>query len=719
MDTEPTQGSIAASAGAGSAKRRRLNFACNYCRARKTRCDEQQPSCQACLLVGAPCVTEDRRKPGQRVQRREAGKGPDASSTCSASPLGEHRAADADNCQARSPVDSRTASITPLARPDMTGSESGSQAQDGASTAQTLNNRLPIWCQSEAANSFEILTEWLDLAFHRLSIPYRVGVNQSTEYMTLSPRHGLVQLQPSRIVPDIPDAQTVEKLIQVFKEETHTFFPVLRLDLARAEALKACVLSANTSQTETIDLNLLRTLLLLAAGGFHQQEQKDFTKHTLTLARDSLGHLIGSVTIDTVEVLFLLSVCLRLNDELASAWTTLGLCISLAACLGLHRPSAKHSPVSQHRHPVWWAIYSYEKFFSFQLGHMSSIPDEGYDSHDDINSNWANTKPHEFVLTMARVLSKVSRRCVEARRKEDLASNRDLEAAIKEKVHATGESLLMLVDWAEGLPLHLRPTSNSLPVSQDDEAIASFISLYYHNAILMVSRNCLLISNLALHKAVEIIAKGSPWEHIIRNGKYLVASSARKMVNLLAENEGTRRPALVPCRFSPLHAFYVLAIGILKHPGSRVSRIDQSLLETAADMVRSSCLGLEAGRLEGVIEGVLNLTFNAITAARGFPQSNRTVDGNTTESLGPSENSGELLSWPETGDAVSLHGPRPLDPGPFVQVVTNTRFDPNSEDMYTCPMLPDKIGCDWAPFQDFLARLEEDDSLPSISDSLV
>ncbi|KAM6527621.1 hypothetical protein FALCPG4_008675 [Fusarium falciforme] len=688
MDTEPTQGSIAASAGAGSTKRRRLNFACNYCRARKTRCDEQQPSCQACLLAGVPCVTEDRRKPGQWVQRREAGKGPDASSARSASPLEEHRAADADNCQASSPADSRTTSIIPLARPEMTGSESGSQAQDGASTAQTVNNRLPIWCQSEAANSFEILTEWLDLAFHRLSIPYRVGVNQGTESgasnTTPNPRHGLVQLQPSRTVPDIPDAQTVEKLIQVFKEEIHAFFPVLRLDLARAEALQACQLSANTNQTETIDLNLLRTLLLIAAGGFHQQEQKDFTKHTLTLARDSLGHLIGSVTIDTVEVLFLFSVCLRLNDELASAWTTLGLCISLAACLGLHRPSAKHSPVSQHRHPVWWAIYSYEKFFSFQLGHMSSIPDEGYDNHDDINSNWANTKPHEFVLTMARVLSKVSRRCVEARRKEDLASNRDLEAAIKEKVHATGESLLMLVDWAEALPQYIRPTSNSLPVSQDDEAIASFISLYYHNAILMVSRNCLLISNLALHKAVEIIAKGSPWEHVIRNGQYLVASSARKMVHLLAENEGARRPALVPCYFSPLHAFYVLAICILKQPDSRVSRMDQSLLETAADMVHCSCLGLEADRLECVIEGVLNLTSNAITAARGSSQSNRTVDGNTTEALGPSENSGELLSWPETGDAVSLHGPRPLDPinpGPFVQVVNNTRFDPNAGDI--------------------------------------
>ncbi|KAI1033273.1 hypothetical protein LB503_008443 [Fusarium chuoi] len=59
-----------------SSKRRRLNFACNYCRSRKTRCDEQQPSCQACILAGVTCV----------IKRREAGKSTDGGSVTSASP---------------------------------------------------------------------------------------------------------------------------------------------------------------------------------------------------------------------------------------------------------------------------------------------------------------------------------------------------------------------------------------------------------------------------------------------------------------------------------------------------------------------------------------------------------------------------------------------------------------------------------------------------------
>ncbi|CCF38462.1 hypothetical protein CH063_09547, partial [Colletotrichum higginsianum] len=41
--------------GAVLAKRRRINYACNYCRNRKTRCDEQKPSCRACIAAGIEC----------------------------------------------------------------------------------------------------------------------------------------------------------------------------------------------------------------------------------------------------------------------------------------------------------------------------------------------------------------------------------------------------------------------------------------------------------------------------------------------------------------------------------------------------------------------------------------------------------------------------------------------------------------------------------------
>lgn len=177
----------------------------------------------------------------------------------------------------------------------------------------------------------------------------------------------------------------------------------------------------------------------------------------LSLARGALGHLIGNVTLETIEVLFLFSVCLRLNDEITSSWTALGTCLSIAHSLGLNRPKKKPQPsLIDAWNPAWWALYSYEKLFSFQLGYVSSISDEVYDALDLEALKTPDPAPQHLVLSMAKVFSRMSHRCAKARQLEDRASRRTIEAAIKDKVNATGESFLMLSDWVNGLPAALR-----------------------------------------------------------------------------------------------------------------------------------------------------------------------------------------------------------------------------------------------------------------------
>lgn len=93
----------------------------------------------------------------------------------------------------------------------------------------------------------------------------------------------------------------------------------------------------------------------------------------------------------------------------------------------------------------------------------------------------------------------------------------------------------------------------------------------------MLNRNSLLISKDAIHKAVEVIAKGTPWEYTIRNGQSMVASSARKIIHLLADSDDSVSHLFTPSYFPLLHALYVLAVHILKQPHSRISKIDQSV----------------------------------------------------------------------------------------------------------------------------------------------
>ncbi|KAJ3513321.1 hypothetical protein NM208_g15204 [Fusarium decemcellulare] len=599
-------------------------------------------------------------------------------------------------------------------------SVSPSELQDSGSSSnsQKIDNPLPIWRQSTGATSFELLTEWLDLAFYRLNIPCRINLStsSSSEGSTdaLSQGRGLLTGHSPQTIPSIPDTGDVPALFGAFEREIHILFPVMRLDMVRAE-----VMHAASSPFPRVDAHLLRTYLLLSAGAciLQKAEWKDFIKKTLTLARNCLGNLIGTATLDSVEVLFLSSVCLRLNDEITAAWTTLGICTSVACCMGLNRPGKRKSNMqdsldNEQRRSVWWAIYSYEKLFSFQLGYISSIIDEGCDKLDSKTIY----QPQDYVLSMAKVFSMVSRRCVEARRQEDLANKNTLEAAIKEKVTATGESFLMLSRWADSLPVNLRPTSDLMPPS-GDLPLASFISLHYHNAVLMLSRNTLLISKDALYKAVEVMAKGTAWEHVIRSGQSMTISSARKIIHILAEMEASQPPSLAPLYHASLHAFYILAIQILKQPHLRISRIDQSLLETAADLARSACAGMdESGRLDSVLSRILHMVKEA-TKPTIFPKGNQ-------PSIQPVVSSAIMVEpqaspFPTLDSAAHLSSKLTSLPN---STSTNSAQSSLDEGLlglfsgqYDSPMLPDEIGCDWSDFESFLMGLDDNVMQPTVN----
>ncbi|KAJ4123157.1 hypothetical protein NW768_009685 [Fusarium equiseti] len=625
MDTEDSPGFRTKE----SSKRRRLNFACNYCRSRKTRCDEQQPSCQACISAGIPCVTEDRRRPGKVIKRREAGKSADGLSIESGSPS-EHGVSPGRRISVA--TDHQTTRTISVAAPIRARSQSPrpSQSRDSSHT-DTISNPLPIWRQSTGTTSFQVLTEWLDLSCFRLNVPYHFGTYSPP---SLNPASGF---QSRQVLPRIPEGWDFPELIDAYQREIHTFYPVVRLDLLRAEALQS-----HQSHLGG-DVTALRTSLLLAAGSciLQSPDRQSYMIETLSLARSALGHLIGNVSLETIEVLFLFSVCLRLNDEITSSWTTLGICSSIAHSLGLNRPKRKPQLSNIDAwDPAWWALYSYEKLFSFQLGYVSSISDEAYDALDLEVLKSANPEPQHLVLSMAKVFSRMSHRCAKARQLEDRASRRTIEAVIKDKVNATGESFLMLSDWVNGLPAGLRPTSDFMRVPED-LALSSFISLHYHNAIIMLNRNSLLISKDAIHKAVEVIAKGTPWEYTIRNGQSMVANSARKIIHLLADGDDSVSHLLAPSYFPLLHALYVLAVHILKQPHSRISKIDQSLLVTAADLIKCYSVGLsEADRLNTVLNGLIRVIQEAMkpttTIASEQPTTNTHIshhDGTTHQIL--------------------------------------------------------------------------------------
>ncbi|KAF4953271.1 hypothetical protein FGADI_6137 [Fusarium gaditjirri] len=678
MDTEDSPGIPR------SSKRRRLNFACNYCRNRKTRCDEQQPSCRACILAGVACVTEDRRRPGKLIKRREAGKSVDGGSATSASPSEYGLQAGGDGAVERRHSVAEPRTIEAVAGPIRARSQSPrpSQSRDSSHT-DTISNPLPIWRQSAGTTSFQILTEWLDLACFRLSIPYHFGSYPLNPPSESQPQHG---------IPITPETWVPQTLFDAYAREIHTFYPVVRLDQARTDVVQSHPPHPGSLASHSVDIAVLRSHLLLAAGGciLQHAERKAYMTETLSLARSALGYLIGNVSYDTIDVLFLFSVCLRLNDEIISAWTTLGICLSIAHSLGLNKPgkNRKKQLDLDAWNPAWWALYSYEKLFSFQLGYVSTISDDAFDTLDLDVLESAALEPSRIALSMANVFSKMSRRCATARQLEERASRRVVEAVIKEKVNSTGEAFLMLTNWANSVPAGI--------------------------SLIMLNRNSLLISKNALHMAVEIIAKDTPWEYQIRNGQSMVANSARKIIHLLADNEDPASHLFAPAYFPLLHAMYVLAVHILKQPHSRVSKIDQSLLITAADLVRCYCVGLsEEGRLNTILNGLLRVIQEAMRPISAPKDNDRNTPAlNSSTSL--SDQNVTPLTDPQGGNQTFVESLGQSDLAmlshPHISIDEGI-LDPFSGQPFNMPILPDEIGCDWADFENLLQRLESEGSL--------
>lgn len=95
-----------------------------------------------------------------------------------------------------------------------------------------------------------------------------------------------------------------------------------------------------------------------------------------------------------------------------------------------------------------------------------------------------------------------------------------------------------------------------------------------YRSVLLLGRNTLLISKEALSTGANTIAKGKPWNHIVRNGQSIAANAARKILHILVETMDSQSTLIFSSWLGVLNAFATLAVHIIAHPGSRISTMD-------------------------------------------------------------------------------------------------------------------------------------------------
>ncbi|KAI8284951.1 hypothetical protein K4K60_001539 [Colletotrichum sp. SAR11_57] len=618
------------------AKRRRINFACNYCRNRKTRCDEQKPSCRACIAAGIECVTTDRRRPGIEVQRRETKRRMSRASTSSlpqpATPAGPYASpqstrggeichssvdaaiprhksspsvADLSHDESSKDSHSTTTGPTPRTRNSTsvpaTHTAPPQEEEEPHNSNGKFQGKLPVVRPSRHSTSVEILADWLDLASRRLGLQHRRGLPPPPSNPPSSRIRALLTSEPCRF----PPAGCARLLAARFFDGVNILYPLLNRDQFQKD-LDLALESGPVELAETRGVAILAQMYLIWSIGFSAEPLLDPVvdpREYLDYCKTLLGHLVVSNNVENIRAIVLLSLCMHCYDDCAGAWNTLSVGVSMAIAMGLNKPrtcrrkcqNKKPDALDDEERRIFWlAIYAFEKFLSFEMGRLSSIDDEDcYPAHVQELATYTeaetSSKGKAFAVTvdLARILSEIGRKSVIVSRKEDGVTGPALQAVITEKVQTTGEAQLLLTRWGESVPDELRPTSDIL-IGSRICPFASFISMHYNNALVILSRNSLLISEEAISSGANIIAKGKPWDYMVRNGPSIAANASRKMLRILVETLDSKSNSVYPSLLVALHALVTLSVHVATHPDSRISAMDFHLIQTAADTMKEA-----------------------------------------------------------------------------------------------------------------------------------
>ena len=442
-------------------KRKRLSYACNYCRTKKTRCDEQFPSCRNCQLAGVQCVTVDKRRPNAPVQHRRKDL-PVTERTLEPGPTTRVVAL-------VSPETTTGVSRSPEFTIASTRSKSPSPGPRDSNEWRSWDTRhLPVLPTRAGSSTIQISTQWLDLALSRLRIPRSNDVRFHLEPCLFSPELS-DEYTVASMEPELPPLDELHRLTELFFKVYHPIYPfldremILLLVSGSSDRSQRSARTRSASKTSRLMLlYLITTLGTMAGPTVFQQDLNTYLGYCHTL----VGHLIRQPSVEAVQALLLFSITLRLRDQLSQAWDVLTLAISMSQTLRLAHLCAHlrtmHDTVSDsNKNPMrtWWALYVFEKFLAFDSGRQSTLDDprllsvgRQHPTEPMHNRRMLVLQDYEtFLTSLANVLREMQHRSWHTWRTENLDTTSDADARAS-KIRTAGAIDTLLWEWRGSLP---------------------------------------------------------------------------------------------------------------------------------------------------------------------------------------------------------------------------------------------------------------------------
>ncbi|KAE8155181.1 hypothetical protein BDV25DRAFT_135229 [Aspergillus avenaceus] len=551
-------------------KRPRLSMACNICRQRKVKCDAAYPKCRNCRVRNQICITTDPQRPGcpgVREWLEIPEKLPPSSATGvddqQQSPRREFHETyqseyphQKDAQPSRPQVSTAPATIEHKVSPVH-------QPFDTSFNIEQGTNRMKVM----GGSSSQCLAKSLDVYFKT------AGMKPVSSFFRYGMRHAEeLELPLTLALPDLPEQHARDRYISAYRTRIHPAYPLVRIGKIKPgmeqQAARGGFWSLPREQIPFLVMAYL--ILSLGADELAQFPTEEGEKY-LHAAAGLLSHLIVVPYLPTIQALLLLTLAYRRRNHDGLAWQTLGMAIRIAYTVGIHRPMARplehqNSDEQELHARVWATCCCIETVMHLESGRPTTISDEHMAKPQSILPEYRFTRWH---LELAGYQASIC---------DHIYNHRSGTRNVRQILLDTAHLDRGLLSWANQIPPELRPGSDIF-CAKDEFHIVTFLSIQYHSSMIALHRAALIAPVSTFEAEVTKHRIEEPSRFRIADGESVCMNSARAIAKLSVElPERAAQSCLIPTS-SSLLACIVLAIGLMKHPGSRLQAIDLQLLK--------------------------------------------------------------------------------------------------------------------------------------------
>ncbi|RHZ52903.1 uncharacterized protein CDV56_102392 [Aspergillus thermomutatus] len=538
-------------------KRPRLSMACNLCRQRKVKCDADYPRCKNCRVRNQDCVTTDPQRPGipglrEWIDIPERSPG-----------IGVTSGNGVPRPQDERPVVEHVAAAVAVQRDAVSATNDESPVHHPFKTSENIEhgtNRMKV----VGGTSSQCLAKSLDVflkAAHLQPVSgvFQYGMRHSEELD--------IPLTPS--LPPLPTQETRDRYLKAFCTRIYILYPIFDLDELRNAVTQLADSSDGFSHLSRERVPSLVSAYLIMSLGADESSQSVTRDGELYLraATGLLSHLIVLPYVPAVQALVLFAITYRSRNQEGLGRQAIGMAIRMAYSLGIHRPAKlqQNQATAADRSLyslIWSACCCLERMMQVDSGLPTAIAAHAPGIGPDFVP-----QDHHF-LKWHYQLSEYQGRISQHIYNHGQLGTRSVQEILRDTAQLDRE----LLAWANQIPVELRP-GNDIFCPADEFHIVAMLSIQYHSAMIT-----LLAASSRLEAEVSRYCAEDPSQHRLRRGESICVASARAIAKLSVEIGDRKADSRVLSGGPFLLASIVLAIYLVKQPGSRLQAMDLQVI---------------------------------------------------------------------------------------------------------------------------------------------